>query len=219
MIKDISLFLIITIVPTILFSDNLAVSTSKDEIQLTVTNVVYGEKALTIEFELKNLSKNPIWICESDYSPEIPIEKIVPVFRTIEENGGWIKLEFISFIMDGHEIFFEGSPTRTKFKKITSGEILKRKVVIPSPIKEDNDDRYSYFKPCKNTIKAEKIEHLSIVVQYYLKDVSKIKGCCQLPKNQLKDICMLDFYCGQKEPGKKISTTIYREIKKKGEKK
>ena len=47
-----------------IYSEVSIFSELKKEVDLTVKNVVYGEKALEIEFEIKNVSENDIWVCK-----------------------------------------------------------------------------------------------------------------------------------------------------------
>ena len=216
MIKSIILFLILTTVPAYLYSENLAVSTSKDEIQLTVTNIDYGKKALTVEFELKNLSKKPIWICANDYKSESNSGHPVSFFRRIEKDNHLV-IEFFPLTLGGAEVLFEGLPPNAKYIKIEGKKSFKRKILMTYPIREENEGHY--FGIEQKAIHLEKVKKITISLSYFTKNLKSIEFCCQLPKKHPKDICMLDFYCGQKEPGKKISATIYRGIKKKGDKK
>lgn len=187
----------------------------KKEVDLTVKNVVYGEKALEIEFEIKNVSENDIWVCASDFFDEMSVKNEVPVLRTIEENGGWIKIEFVSLKFDNViEMSTEPRSIWTKYQKLKSGEVLKRKVVLSSPITEENDDKYSYLKPSKNKILSEKVQDIHLIVGYHSEDLNKIENCCDRRSQKSMDICELTLKCAKNNPEKIMSKRFHRKQKK-----
>lgn len=188
---------------------NIIASEIKNEIELDVKKVVYSEKALEIEFEVKNLSKADIWVCASELLKEIATNMEVPIFRTIELNGGWIKIELISLIQDGHDVLFEGKEPWTRYRKLKSGETLKKKIVLLNPITEENDDKYAYSKPCKNTILSTEIKNIKLVIGYYTENIN-INNCCSKEISKNPDICEFSFFCAQKNREKKITSSIYR---------